>query len=133
MPKLVIREVNCGSNYELCHREDIKQIPTIRLYYSLGSTSRKIVTYPPTAFYDLESLQNFFIEKIIEQKPNAKMEEKKVKDSNDLEQESDNLVDLKSKNGLYELTDDDSSLFLSKGICQIRPYVLDIIQCFSFS
>ncbi|UXI18939.1 hypothetical protein NH340_JMT04882 [Sarcoptes scabiei] len=122
MPKLVIREVNCGSNYEFCHREDIKQIPTIRLYYSLGSTSRKIVTYPPTASYDLESLQNFFIEKIIEQKPNAKMEEKIVKDSNDLEQESDNLVDLKSKNGLYELTDDDSSLFLSKGLHFVNFY-----------
>lgn len=107
IPKFSIIQIDCDSSQFLCSRENVVELPTVKLYITLNE-----VSYIEKLFegktYDAKSLELFIMDKIVEYESKQKNDDIGF-----------NIVNLKAKNGLYELTDDDSSLFLSHGLFSI--------------
>lgn len=104
IPKFAMLQVDCEQRRLLCSRENILDFPTVKFYITLNQLSYMEKLFEEDS-YDAKSLELFIMDKIIE------YENKQRNDDIGF-----NIVDLKAKNGLYELTDDDSSLFLSQGL-----------------
>ncbi|KAH9412359.1 Thioredoxin domain-containing protein 5 [Dermatophagoides pteronyssinus] len=116
-----VGRVDCSVNRDLCSREDIQELPMAKLYVEINKITRIEMNYESKE-YDRNSLDMFLMKQITrfgfqdsqkEQEPDESIDETDATTSG--EERGFTIMPLKAKNGLYELTDDDSSLFLSHG------------------
>lgn len=103
---LVFGKVDCGIHRKLCSRENIKELPTIKLYTVINRITQIEDVYHGSE-YNLESLESFLQDKVLS-KQNEDELNFKISDFKN----SPRPVTI---NGLTELTDENSAHFLRNG------------------
>ncbi|XP_046913553.2 thioredoxin domain-containing protein 5 [Dermatophagoides farinae] len=117
-----IGHVDCNVHRDLCSREDIQELPMAKLYVELNKITRIEINYESNE-YDRNSLDMFLLKQItrfgFQQQDSQRQQQQQQSDISSDESTDETggftVMQLKAKNGLYELTDDDSALFLSQG------------------